>query len=160
MNPPVEEWTRREVWHRIARRTLKAAGEFSERRRACAGAAADAARRVDRAGVDAVGLLARGAPAARQRHKRQVDRIGDTVLGEDGARRVGDLLAAASPGLADPEEVDRRGGHGGEEEEHFQRAEREVRLRQALERVLSGSQEELAAVEAKPSRALETPRPR
>ena len=64
-------------------------------------------------------LAGRGAPAARQRHERQVDRIGDTRLGEDGARRIGHLLAAASPGLADPEEVDRRGGHGGEEEEHF-----------------------------------------
>ena len=53
------------------------------------------------------------------RHERQVDRIGDARLGEDGARRVGHLLAAASPGLADPQEVDRRGGHGGEEEEHF-----------------------------------------
>ena len=54
-----------------------------------------------------------------ERDERQVDRIGDARLGEDGARRVGHLLAAASPGLADPQEVDRRGGHGGEEEEHF-----------------------------------------
>ena len=71
------------------------------------------------------------AKAARRsgRHERQVDRVGDAVLGKDGARRVGHLLAAASPGLADPEEVD-RGGHGGEEEEHFQRAERVVRFTQ------------------------------